>query len=384
MLVNAKEYEPAFAPYLFITGACAGAFPQSVDDTDIITGQDIAQMKIRIEPTAQLQSARMWQHAINIIESAKINVYFSYSLKNISGESVSASPLLNGTAELEVELYSKQFAKQQTLLNIGNKSAFKNNETAEYYASIKTAADLDNIRIPQISKQPRDISNPEKLFFKKGHTSVTAVENYAKCPYYGYLVNALELKPNAPKNTVPPNIIGTILHTFAEKGDIKSILKNYNLPKYLERVICKQCAEIKKYLESNTIEFKPKFFEYEISGVIDGKTIRGKADRIDTDDKGHFVVVDYKTGDPGVVRLQLPLYMHFLNEKMGLEPLGGYYLNLRKFKKIDIEPAEIPLAIEKTQEVLSGMCAGKIIKQPIHKSVCQYCPCGALCGVHND
>ena len=70
LLVSAKEYEPSFVPYLFVTGASDGAFPVTAPDTDIITEQDINNMSINIEPSASLQNKRARQHAKYILASA--------------------------------------------------------------------------------------------------------------------------------------------------------------------------------------------------------------------------------------------------------------------------------------------------------------------------
>ncbi|MDR0462475.1 MAG: PD-(D/E)XK nuclease family protein [Christensenellaceae bacterium] len=395
MLVDVKEYEPSFVPHLFIAGATAEAFPQGISDTDIITEQDISEMKIKIEPSARLQAARSLQHARNIINSATKDVFVSYSSKNSRGSRGAVSPLAGSDFKTpDAKFFSKMYAKQRTLATIGNKSAFVNNEQAEFFASVAQATDLGELKIPQICKQPNDITDAEKLFFKKGHISVTTLENFAKCPYYSFLVNGLGLKKREPQNQIAPSTVGTILHAFAETflktgktADtiIKDVLKDYRLPKHITSVITVQAHQIADYLAlQKDLDFVPRFFEYSVEGVIGGKTVCGKVDRIDVGKNNtQFTVVDYKTGDPGAVRLQLPIYMWFLQSRLNMQPNGGYYLNLRKFTKKAVDTDEISTAVTSAKASIESIKNGQIRKQPINKSVCEYCPCGAMCGVGN-
>jgi ATP-dependent helicase/DNAse subunit B len=67
--------------------------------------------------------------------------------------------------------------------------------------------------------------------------------------------------------------------------------------------------------------------------------VRGMIDRVDTDDNGHGLVRDYKSGTTrqeypaarwrAERRLQVALYMLVVRELVGLEPVGGFYQPLR-------------------------------------------------------
>jgi len=100
--------------------------------------------------------------------------------------------------------------------------------------------------------------------------------------------------------------------------------------------------------------FEPTALELQFGGVgeldrlpaldIDGVTIQGKIDRVDTLD-GHAVVRDYKSGRKTWPvarweedrRLQVALYMIAVRELLDLEPVGGFY---------------VPLAARKTREAV--------------------------------
>jgi RecB family exonuclease len=211
------------------------------------------------------------------------------------------------------------------------------------------------------------------------------------------LTNGLDLEKRVPAGRVGANVIGTILHTFAERflrsggpADkiLKEILDGYRLAPYTVRALYKQARLVAKFL-SEDIEnsrYKPKFFEHSLEKKIDGVTVRGKADRIDVDESkspAGFVVVDYKSGGAGVVRLQLPLYMDFFHgdgDGAGLVPDGAYYLNLRDFTRRRVTPDEIKPTLEQACEALAQMKEGRIAQEPVHKSICEYCPAGAMCG----
>jgi ATP-dependent helicase/DNAse subunit B len=84
-------------------------------------------------------------------------------------------------------------------------------------------------------------------------------------------------------------------------------------------------------------EFEPAELEYAFETEIDGVTVRGRIDRVDTWD-GHALVRDYKSGKTAASyrvdawetenRLQAPLYMLAAQRELGLEPAGAVYVPL--------------------------------------------------------
>ena len=363
LFVAVTEYEPTFTPYLFITSANDNTFPAQVSDTDIITEQDINDMSIRIEPSPSLQVARSWKHAKNIMASATKGLFISYT--------ETPTPLAKGFKQDTCGIASRTFARSKTLAAIGNKTAFADNETAIYYSSLSHASGLGDFKIPCLDPEPKNLTTGSELFFQNNTAHVTALENFCKCPYYHFLTSGLGLKKKDPLGTLSPAAIGTILHDIAEKIVRGEPWQTDNL------FIKKQAKLMQKFLLRDIDEsrYKPKYFEHKLEKKIGGITIKGIADRIDTDGSG-FVVVDYKTGSAGHARLQVPLYMDFFGKAQ-----SGYYLSLKDFSKKAVTLNDIPPALESASKAITEIKAGNISKNPIHKSICGYCPMGAMCGV---
>ena len=80
-------------------------------------------------------------------------------------------------------------------------------------------------------------------------------------------------------------------------------------------------------------ELEVSFKDYELAP---GVAVGGKIDRVDVDPhSARGIVVDYKSGAaPSATqihdeaRLQIPLYLLVLRDRIGLEPMGGVYMPL--------------------------------------------------------
>ena len=80
-------------------------------------------------------------------------------------------------------------------------------------------------------------------------------------------------------------------------------------------------------------ELEVSFKDYELAP---GVAVGGKIDRVDVDPhSARGIVVDYKSGAaPSATqihdeaRLQIPLYLLVLRDRLGLEPMGGVYMPL--------------------------------------------------------
>ena len=396
LLVSAKEYEPSFVPYLFVTGASDSVFPYTTSDTDIITEQDIKNVSFRIEPSASMQNKRARSHAQNILNSAVKELCVSYSTVNIKGERTGASELINNeylimNIDRKEDLTSRVYAKQNVLTAIGNGSAFFD---TKHWASVQAALNLD-LQIPQLDKMPGNIKCGKQLFFPENKAHVTQIENFVKCPYYHFLTNGLRVKKRE-LDKIGANTIGTILHEFAEKflkdkTPIEKIIGKYKLPQYTVAALKKQAKLIAKFLTEDIAksEFKPYLFEHKLEKDFDGIKVHGIADRIDVADlqckSGQSevdaiksaMVVDYKSGTNIGVKLQLPLYMSFLTDKY--IPEAAYYLSLKNFKKTVISVDDIEPAVKQAQSVIADLKKGVIAPNPNHKSVCEYCPARVVC-----
>jgi ATP-dependent helicase/DNAse subunit B len=393
LVVDVNEYEVAAVPYLFVASAADGVFPTPAADTGIITEQDIKNLKIKIEPSATLQTKRAFLHAEQVLQSAKA-VYASYSVVDTSGERIGVSPIVGDFARYSVGVpHCAAFAESLIVRGISDGTAAGD---AAYFESLKRAAGMGAFKIPNLNAQPENITRPEIGGGKR--LRVTAIESYVKCPHYHFLTNTLGLEKFEPADKISPRIVGQILHKFAEicvknpekppENVIKDLLLPHKFPTFIVRRIRRQAGLIAKTLaaEIEKCEFKPTFFEYDLDGEIDGTPVTGRADRIDTKPNGEFVVVDYKSGGAGVVRLQLPLYMKFFpNKHKGkvYTPAGAYYLNLRDFTRREIKAdkcaAEVDTAVKTATDAVRGIRRGVITKCAVYPSICDYCPAGASC-----
>lgn len=400
LLVSATEYQPSFMPFLFVTGACDGAYPVAQDDTDIITAQDIANISVHIEPSPSLQNARNRRHARDILGSAGKKLYISY-VGQTPSELIEKLPLADKTTKIAC----KTFATQMILKAIGDGTAF---EDTAYYGGVCKSLDLGDMEYMNLTPSVTELQVAEKLFFPSSIAHVTQIDNFRKCPHYHYLVNGLRVYPRE-RNKIAANIVGTLLHKLAEEftrkiihvkrdrldawnaeGEMKKIVGEVfcmpefrvlaadpkNAPvisnlkkesKFIAREIVRQVRESKYF---------PSFAEMPMRNEIEGVTIRGKADRVDVAADNHVVIIDYKTGLIDRQSLQLPLYMSLLPEKYTAD--AAYYFSLRpgKFVMHEVRQAD---ARNKASEIISKIKKGVILPNPINQNACRYCVAANIC-----
>jgi ATP-dependent helicase/nuclease subunit B len=401
LLVSVAEYQPSFAPYVFVTGAVDGAFPVAQDDTDIITAQDIANTAVRIEPSATLQNARNRRHAVDIMTSATKKLYISYTGINRS-ELAEGMQLAMG----DTEIASKTFAMHMVLRAIGDGTAFLD---MDYYGNVLESLGLGDMEYINLGQSMADLKVAERLFFPKGTAQVTQLESFRECPYSHFLKFGLYVKARE-RNKLAANIVGTVIHKIAEEFTKKIIsvgsdgLAKFNaeveMKMTVEEVLgsdkfnflttdarntpvisnlkkeAKQLAtEIIKQLDG--WEYFPAFTEMPLQGDIEGVIVRGKADRVDVNESEHAVIIDYKTGATiDKKSLQLPLYIRFLPEKYTAD--GAFYHSLRP-GKFSVVKAELPDAAGIAREIISQIKKGVIAPNPTSKQVCRYCVARNTC-----
>ena len=110
---------------------------------------------------------------------------------------------------------------------------------------------------------------------------------------------------------------------------VKEFLEKKVFKEVLPRFINEEANRIR---EGNLKGFYPAKFENKIIINLGEYGIKGKADRIDTNDN-NVLVIDYKSGSLGGKRfsdyknLQLPLYLYGLREQ-GNNPVGGSYRSI--------------------------------------------------------
>jgi len=368
-LVGLSEHVAYSVPYLFVVGASEESFPATQSDTDIITGQDIGNMSVLIEPSPILQSSRNHQHAVNVLQSATKELYTTYTRE--------PSNLLKGE-EPDTKIASKSYATDLVLRAIADGEAF---EDIVYWNSILRSLDIGDKKIDGSEV----LSNPRELFFPKGTGRVTGLENFANCPYHHFLVNGLRLSPRDTYK-IRSNVMGTIIHKIAEEITkqvimgkqidfkvVNGILRGHRLSKPVTNAIKRESRKIAKNITQIAEGYTPKYVEKDLVGNLCGITIKGKADRIDTNgDKA--LIVDYKTGS-STGKLQLPLYMHFHGsaDRACYVMLSGSYRDntVRWFK------GDVGENVKAAEEAVKGILSGDISKKEC--DLCRYCVARRIC-----
>jgi len=173
----------------------------------------------------------------------------------------------------------------------------------------------------------------------------------------------------------------------------------------------------KRILEDDAtfaLGFKPTHMEWEFGMGGDepvdvgGFALRGRIDRVDTDDANRAVVIDYKrTSGPSADsilknrRIQVPLYLEAARIGLDVSPVAGIYRGLRKrcdrglilseaevtgcFTGTDLKAkleydAIIEGALELARGAAVGMRAGRIEQAPHDPASCAKCRVRAVCG----
>ena len=194
---------------------------------------------------------------------------------------------------------------------------------------------------------------------------------------------------------------------------------------------CDQLVDFLDFEAEFLPTFRPTYFEFEIGPnqavEYGGFPLTGKVDRIDVDDEGHAVIVDYKgsvgpehfiagkgPAHPG--KVQTRIYAQVVRRVLGLDVVGALYVTYGRTPEvsgaydsrvldlphlpgvraekcgcglIEALPDEMPgdfsfadLAFDRmldATEALAGdamarMCAGDIAPRPSCKDACAYCP----------
>lgn len=214
--------------------------------------------------------------------------------------------------------------------------------------------------------------------------AVTALEQYAGCPFKYGLERLLKIRePKAKQEIIDPMTTGSMLHKIVERfyremdvigkpfsslcpvmkengenllleifeQEWKKIENNELLPHDLDMEKSSWTVRLKKWWMAEKEHFwdNDKLQQMQIYKLeetleltipVDSETnltLRGKADRVDLDEKG-FAIYDYKSGKatmnfpkevvPGL-KLQLLVYMASLEKDLKLPPHGGAYISLK-------------------------------------------------------
>ena len=195
--------------------------------------------------------------------------------------------------------------------------------------------------------------------------------------------------------------------------------------------LCEQLVSFLDFEAAFLPTFHPAYFEYEIDAdhAVDyaGYSLVGKVDRIDVDDAGHAVIVDYKgsvNAEHEIAgkdadhagKVQTRIYAQAVKRALGLDVVGALYVSYGRkpavsgaydprfvevahlpgvkaaacgcgtldavpdeqpegFSLADLTFARMLDATEKLAgDAVARMCAGDIVPNPSHAKACDYCP----------
>jgi len=300
---------------------------------------------------------------------------------------------------------------------------------------------------------PAESASPLVLPLKREFT-VTELDTYLNCPYDYYVLRVLGMKPLAEvTEDISPLDRGSKVH---------AILRNFYLSwnkaitgenRREARVLLGKLADSAFNAEADTFRnrrdkemflaimaerfldaeekfwqqgMRPAYLEWKIEGyrlVLSNGTeveLSAKIDRIDVDESGNFMIVDYKTGKYPQPKMsadqdifQLPVYAAMartalksgspvLNMPIGLVyydlsgRIGGAARDVVLFDKevLSDQPSSKPKAsprsaeefeavlkqsMGKARKAVEGILAGDFSPKPQDENKCRYCPNGIMC-----
>ena len=141
-------------------------------------------------------------------------------------------------------------------------------------------------------------------------------------------------------------------------------------------------AELEAYRARGGFDAVPAYLEHPFSVAVDGWTLRGVIDRIDTTGEG-WRIIDYKTGRPITRRrrdLQVALYALGAKSALKLDPLELEVVYLASGETVRVEAggALVRNAEAEGSEVAGGIRAGAFPARPERRR-CRLCPYRLAC-----
>jgi ATP-dependent helicase/nuclease subunit B len=285
---------------------------------------------------------------------------------------------------------------------------------------------------------------------------VTELDDYLQCPYDYYVKHVLRLRPlEEVSEDISPldrgSTVHAILHSFykewdrpvtaCDRNDAQALLQKLAAVAYDparvadtfrnrrdQQLFLSVIAE--RFLDAEEMFWqqgmRPAYLEHKIEAykltLSDGSEVElnAKIDRIDVDEQGNFIVVDYKTGKYPTPKktgdqeiFQLPVYAVMAQQALSAgevrlrQPIGlAYYDLMGKHKGLArdvvlfnkdlgldqpaIKPQSSPKSTEdfetilkqsmdKARKAIEGIRAGDFTSEPQDESKCRYCPNAVMC-----
>jgi ATP-dependent helicase/DNAse subunit B len=445
---------------IYLGGLIDGKFPQRLPQNIFLPEAVLEALGVRTIERARMNAA---YHFYRLLLSAP-NVTLTHP-ENESDRPVVASPFLQELAPIrQAGLVNQGIGKttgiQYSLRIEESRSLPELAKAISLAADAAGLADLLRADIKGMSgirsaiEHQAAASIPQVVPHVKREFSVTELDLYLKCPYDYLVTRVLGLAPlEEVTEDISPLDRGSKVHT---------ILRNFYLswtgPVSRERreearALLKRLADSEFGREADTFrnrrekelfltvmaerfldaeeEFwgqgmRPAYLEQKIERyrlvLRDGREVglSAKIDRIDVDEDGNFIVVDYKTGDYPKPRMnveqdifQLPVYAVMAgfalnnNDPALKKPVGLAYYDLagrsgagaRDVVLFDREarcdhPSSKPKAspksadefqailnqsLDRARNAVEGILAGEFFSEPKDPNKCRYCPNETMC-----
>jgi ATP-dependent helicase/DNAse subunit B len=384
---EARQWE---LPVVFVCGMVEKQFPQAPAQDPFFPDaarQRLQQAGIRVRTAAdlELEERALFDSAIS---RATMLVALSYPEFNSRGESNLPSLFLNDRLLLTEDARAVRPAPRHVLAPAG----------------------------------PAAIGAPgllESLAERTARLSASALEAYLQCPfqYFGTRLLRLKSAPPRPEDRLGFSLQGEIVHAvlaewraqpqdigplferiFGEKCAETSIPQGY----HTERLRNAMLADLERFAVdgqwpragySSRTEEK---FEFPLDESLQ---IKGRIDRIDTDEEGRAYVIDYKYSAPERLKarkdsgqLQGPVYALAAERAFGVRPEGMFFVGVKKevkyigwsdngLLKADPIPAEWAQTAERVLRIAAEIRTGRVEPAPADRGGCRICDARDVCRI---
>lgn len=449
---------------VYLGGLVEGKFPQRLEQNIFLPELTLETLGVRSLEKARLNAA---YHFYRLLLSAgKVTLTWP---ENEGDRPVVPSPFLEELAPLRTAGLMREASHVQFSLKTENSRSLPELAKAVglagdvkgieklWTADIEGAAAMKAAYEFKPAQAAPVVIPPSRSEFR-----VTELDDYLRCPYDYYIRHILRIGPlEEVTEDISPLDRGSKVHAI-----LRNFYLSWNGP--LTRENRNEAADLLKKLadsefgkEADTFrnrrdkelfltvmtgrfldaeeEFwkqgmRPAYLELELEPYTltlpDGRTVElhGKVDRIDVDESGSFVIVDYKTGDYPRPKMnleqdifQLPVYAAMAQQSLNAgarhalpvrKPIGLAYYDLKgksgagardvvlyNKEARDDHPSSKPRAssksakefeailtqsMDKARGAIEGILAGEFFAEPQDENKCRYCPNEMMCDKTHD
>jgi RecB family exonuclease/superfamily I DNA/RNA helicase len=447
---------------IYLGGLMDGAFPRRLPQNIFLPEATLEALGVRTLENARLAAAG---HFYRLLLSAP-RVTLTWP-ENVGDKPIVPSPFLAELTPLRIAGVLKEASNVQFSLTVEDSQSIP-----ELAKALSVAGDISGLEKAlksgiegmagiargldyKPSETPGSLATGERAEF-----SVTELDDYLKCPYAYYVKHLLRI---SPLEEVSEDISAldrgskahAVLRRFYEEWKEPVTAENRDKARGLlaalaDREFSAEADTFRNRREKDLFVtvmaerfldaeeafwmqgFRPAYLEQKIGSfklaLTDGTEaeVHGKIDRIDVDENGNFIIVDYKTGDypeskKGIEQriFQLPIYAMMAQRVLSGDaatrpavplgdPIGLAYYDLKGktgsgardvvlFNKEvrNDHPAAKPLtspksaeefeailtqSVDKARKAIEGIRAGLFPAAPQLESNCRNCPNEMMCG----